>query len=864
MSQSIQNEFEKYILISFAIVLSYKFNQGTLAVQLNKAGVITIFLLITGLNNYYAQDSIVKSLKRDSITTFDLTKPIYYSAKDSIRIEVKEEKIILFGEGQVEYDGINLKAEKIEINYKSNLVYAHGEKDSLGKLFGTPRFESEGEVMECEEIAYNLLNKKGKIKNITTKQGELIIKGEQIKKDSNDVMFFKNISCIPCEFSDSKTLFKASRAKVIPNDKIVTGPLYLSIAGIPTPLALPFGYFPNTRKSSKSGVIIPTYGESPNLGFFLKDGGFYWAMGPKADMQIRGDIYSYGSWALKNFLNYDVRYKYKGNLNFGYSVFNTGEKEIPEGNAGSITQRKDFFIRWTHSQDPKSNPNSRLNGTINAGSNSFNQFNAQNTGQYLTNTFASNVNYSKTFSFGNLSVNARHSQNTQTKMIEISMPEITLNVNRFFPFKNENRVRKNFLDRLGVNYLMETKSNLIRPDSLFLKPESLDSIRTGIRHSIPVSTNITLFKFITFTPSLNLTAWNYFNYITYGFDSINNKTIKQKNTGFKSAFDGNFSGTLTTKVYGNYFFRGKKLKQIRHFIIPTVSLSYRPDLTNEKLGFYREVQKDTLGNKMRYSIFQEGIYGGPSTAKSAVLNYNLNNNLEAKIRTKTDTGYVDKKIVLIQNLSISGGVDFLAKEFNVSLVSLSARTKIWKNIDLLINGSFDPYTYNKLTLLRENIFEYDVSGKLARFTGGNIAINTSISNMLFNVLKASPQLTSSTEQKAPVAENKNTLPWNVNMYYNLNYSKPGLTENITQTLNLSGDFFVTSKWRVGFTSGYDFNRKNLSYTSVNVYRDLHCWEARFDWVPFGFRKRYSISINLKTSMLRDIRLPRVREWYDNL
>ncbi|MFN5459851.1 MAG: putative LPS assembly protein LptD [Bacteroidota bacterium] len=842
---------------------TYKVNPAVLEVSIKKYCFITITLLITGITHCFSQDTNEKIVKKDSIQSIDLKSPVLYKAEDSIRFEAKNEIIFLYGNAEIDFEGINLKAERIEINYKNNQVFAHGVVDSTGKLRGTPVFKGEGETMECEEIVYNLKSKKGKIKNITTKQGDLLIKGEKIKKDSNDVMYFKNLSCIPCEFEDSKTMFKASRAKVIPNDKIVTGPLYLSIAGIPTPLALPFGFFPNTRKSSKSGLIIPTYGESPNLGFFLKDGGFYWAIGPKADMQIRGDIYSYGSWALKNLINYDLRYKFKGNLNFGYSVFNTGEKEIPEGNPGAITQRKDFFIRWTHAQDPKSNPNSRFNGTINAGSNSFNQFNAQNSGQYLTNTFASNVNYSKTLEVGTISINARHNQNTQTKIVEMSVPEVTFNVNRFFPFRNENRVRQNFLDRLGMNYLFETKTILTQPDSLFFRQESLDSARTGIKHTLPISTNITLFKFITFTPSMNITAWNYFNYTGYRYDSINNKLIKEKNTGFKSAFDGSFSGTLTTKVYGNYFFKGKKIKQIRHFIIPTVSFNYRPDLTGSNLGFYREVQRDTLGNTLKYSIFQDGIYGGPSSSKSALINYNLNNNLEAKIRQKTDTGFVEKKIVLVQNFTVSGGFDLMAKEFQMSQVSMNARTKIWKNIDVLVNGNFDPYYYNIVEQKRENIFEFTKSGKLARFTGGNIAINTSISNSIFNLINSSPQLTSNTEQKKTNQTN-NANPWSLNIYYNLNYSKPAAIENITQTLNMSGDFYVTSKWRVGFTSGYDFIRKDLSYTSVNIYRDLHCWEARFDWVPFGFRKRYSISINLKTSMLRDIRLPRVREWYDNL
>ena len=487
-------------------------------------------MLITFILPAQVKDSL-KTVKQDSIVMAVLDGPILYSSDDSIKILPDSGRIFLFGNATVKYQAIELQAEIIEINYTANLIFARGKFDNSGKLDGTPVFIADGETINCDEITYNLKNKKGIIKNISLKQGDLIVKGEKIKKDSNDVMYFKNLTCIPCEFDDAKTVFKASRAKVIPDDKIITGPMYSSVAGITTPLALPFGFFPNTKKRSKSGVLLPTYGESPNLGFFLKDGGFYWAAGKKMDLQMRGDIYSYGSWALRNITNYNVRYRFTGAFNVGFSIFNSGEREIPTGNPGALIKRQDFFIRWTHTQDPKSNPNIRFSANVNAGSNSFNQYNAQNSGQYLTNTFASNINFSRTFTFGTFNLNARHSQNTQTRNVEIVLPDISFNVNRFFPFRNDKRLKQNFLDKIGMNYMVESKSILNRADSLFLKPDSKNLIRSGIRHSLPISGNITILKNITFSPSVQMNAWNYFNTTQYRYDDNSSSLIKDTQIG---------------------------------------------------------------------------------------------------------------------------------------------------------------------------------------------------------------------------------------------------------------------------------------------------------------------------------------------
>jgi hypothetical protein len=823
----------------------------------HKAAFLTSTLLITFILRIPAQDT-PKTVKQDSLQTASLDSPVYYQATDSIRFLVEKQHIFLYGDGQVEYEGVKLNAEQIEIDYENNLVYAHGLRDSLGNLYGTPVFKSDEEEIACEEIIYNIKTQKGKIKNIITKQGELIIKGEKIKKDSNNVMYFKNLACLPCEFDDAKTLFRATKAKVIPNDKIVTGPMYLEIAGVPTPLALPFGYFPNTKKRGKSGLIIPTYGESPTLGYFLKDGGFYWAINDKVDMQFRGDIYTFGSWAVKTITNYSARYKFSGNLNLGYSTFNIGEKELPD-----FSKKRDFFVRWTHVQDAKSRPGTNFSATVNAGSNSFNQYNAQSSGQYLTNTFASNISYARVYKMGALFINALHNQNTQTKIIEATLPSVTFNVNRFFPFRNETRTRQNWLDKIGMSYLVETKAFLSRADSLFFNEDSPDQIRYGIHHSLPISTNMNLFKYFTFTPAINIGAWNYMQSLDYNWNSTLNKLETDTISGFKSAFDLSVSGEINTTVYGNYFFKGKGLKQIRHQVIPTIRFTYRPDQTLNELGFYKEVQYDTIGNTRQISRFSNGIYGGPGTGRNGQLYVNLNNNIEAKVRQKTDTGFIMKKIVLLQNLSLNGAYDFIATEFNLSTLGLTGRTRIWKNIDLLFGGVFDPYALNESGTARVNSFQWDNGTRPLRFTAGNLAVNTAFSNSTFTMVKTAPQLTNTVENKSGNPTSAG-LPWTINLYYNLVYRHEFVQTSYTQTLNLSGDVAVTKKWKLGFTSGYDFTNKDISYTSLNIYRDLHCWEARFDWVPFGFNKRYSVSLNLKTSMLRDIKPSRTRAWYDNL
>jgi lipopolysaccharide assembly outer membrane protein LptD (OstA) len=799
-----------------------------------------------------------------------LEHPIVYNARDSIRYETKGQKIYLFGDGFVQYEDMNLKSEYIEIDNEKNTITAYGKIDTLGKYEGNPIMKVAGQESTARKIIYNLKTKKGKIYDIKTKEGDLLLMGSEVKKDSNNVVYMKNLKCIPCQFEDSRTIFKAKKAKIIPDDKIVTGPMYLEIAGVPTPLGLPFGYFPNTKKRH-SGILIPFYGNSDALGFYLKDGGFYWGINDRTDMTIRGDIYSNGSWGLRTTNNYKVNYKYSGALSLGFSEFKNGEKEIP----ALYSKQRDISINWRHSQDQKNNPTIHFSSDVNIRTSKYNKYNAQNTGQYLTNTFQSNINFSKTFKIGTLGINARHDQNTQTKLMNISFPEVTFNVNRFYPFKKESRIKQNPIDKIGISYLLEARNTLSGADSTIFKGNIGDSLKYGFRHTLPISTNITLFKYFTLTPALNLSAVMYTKTTRKELDMATNKIVRTTDKNFKTGYDANFNAALTTKVFMDYIFKGKRVKQIRHLLIPSIAYTYRPDFGKEQYGFWKDVISDTT-NKFRnkYSIFENTLFSGPAQGTQNSLSVNLNNNLEAKIRQKTDTGYIYNKKTILQNLSFAGAYNFAADSFKMSLVSMTGRTKIWKYFDLLFGSTLDPYYSTVITNTLSNIqsvyrtkeYLYTTNGRIADFKTGNIAINAAFSSKSITSRAKKPDLTNGAEKGAVntnTAQAQERLPWNLNIYYNLTYTKVLNKLHDIQTINFSGDVSVTKYWKLGVTSGYDFTNKNLSYTSINLYRDLHCWEARIDWVPFGFRKSYSLTINLKTSMLSDIKVPRQRQWYDN-
>lgn len=829
-------------------------------------------LLISCLSaTLYAQEPVSDTLK--NVTRTDtlpsenetLETTITYNATDSIRYEAEGNRVILFGDAFVQYGNMTLKAYGIKIDYAKNLVTAFGHKDSTGKYVDTPRFKDGEQEMEADTIKYNLKSKRGKIYNALTKQGELLVRGAEIKKDSTNIVYMKNMACIPCEEKDARTLFRATRAKIIPNDKIVTGPMYLEIGGVPTPLGLPFGFFPNTKRRH-NGILLPFFGNSPAQGYNLRDGGFYWGINEMTDMTIRGDIYSNGSWALRTQNNYLILYKFSGSLNLGYSEFNIGDKDVPS----TFQKQKSYSVNWLHTQDNKNNPSVRFSANVNYINQQYNRFNAINSNQFLTNTFQSNINYSKTFRNSALNLNATHSQNTITQLTEISFPQLTFNVNRFFPFKREGAIKQNVFDKIGINYLLEVRNTYATKDSLLFKGDIEKNMRYGARHSLPISTNFNLFKHITVTPGINLSSVMYTRSTSKQLITTTKPPYIKADTinGFVTGYDANFTTALNTKVFLDYIFKTRRLKQIRHLLIPTIGYTYRPDFGEEQYGFWKKVNTDTLGNTTRYSIFEQGLFGGPGIGTQNALSVNLNNNIEAKIKQTNDTGFTFKKITLLQNLGIAGFYNFAADSFKMSDISVSARNKIWKFFDVVASAGFNPYSYDQTLKRTVNKFAYNEGQGLARLKTVNIALNASFSSnalLAAQKVRQAPNMTNAAERGATATAPQNeAIPWNLNTYYNIAITKldNGKT-NTVQTLNVNGDISPTKFWRIGITSGYDFTTKRLSYTSFNIYRDLKCWEARIDWVPFGFNKRYSITLNIKSGMLNSIKVPRQRSWYDN-
>ena len=844
---------------------------------------VPILLISFILNQLNAQTQPPDSLKKvtaDTVTIEEegeIDEQVLYTAEDSVVGLPQQGKVFLYGKAKVNYGSMEMQAEFIDIDYNTNVISAYGKKDSLGKNVGTPVFREGSEApMEAEKIMYNLKSKRGKIFNALTQQGELLVVGNEIKKDSSDIIYMKDMKCIPCQEDDARTVFRANKAKIIPDDKIVTGPMYLEVGGVPTPLGLPFGYFPNTKKQH-NGILLPTFGSSPGQGFNLKQGGFYWGINDRTDMIIRGDIYANGSYALNTSNNYHVLYRSRGAVYLGYSSFNTGDRDIP----AEFVQQRAYDVRWQHAQDNKQNPSVRFNADVNYKSNqSFNRLNAINSEEFLQNQFLSNISYAKTFKLSSISINAQHNQNSQTRDMNIIFPSMTFNVNSFFPFKNPAHVNQNALDKLRMYYILDANNTLSGKDTSIFKGAYWERMNYGISHRLPVSTSFNILKYITATPSLDMNAMMYTKSIRKDFELVNigskdqerdsivglvrTRTVKQ----FSAGYDARFSTSFKTQVYFDYQYKKGKLNRIRHLLIPSLNYVYRPDFGESHYGFWKQVQMDTLGNKGYYTIFENSVYGGPQRGEQSSLGLDLSNNIEAKVKQRSDTGVSFKKIVLIQNLGLSGLYNFAADSFKMSTISLTARTKLFKYFDVNAGSTFDPYAYDKIRGRRTNEFAYNKGQELARLVNASFAVNTSIGSNMLEALRKTrekPKMSSGAERGVQNDLNlSEKLPWNLSLYYTLNLTNIDARKlQPEHDLRFSGDIMPTKFWKIGISSGFNLQTQKISYTRFSIYRDLKCWQAQIDWVPFGVAKQYNISINLKTSMLSEFRIPRQRTWYDN-
>ncbi|MBL0049160.1 MAG: LPS-assembly protein LptD [Bacteroidetes bacterium] len=801
-----------------------------------------------------AQDSV-------KISKSALKSKVVYSARDSIRLEVELQKVYLYGDAHVTYEDTKLDAEQIILDTKNNFVTAHGIVDSTGKRIGDPKFTDGGQEFSSKGMSYNFETKKGKINEVITKEGEGILHGEQVKRDSSNNFFVRHGKYTTCDLEHPHFYISASKVRVIPNDKIITGPAYLVIADVPTPLMLPFGFFPN-KKGQKSGILIPTYGESQSQGFFLTDGGYYFGISDKMNLSVRGDIYSKGTWGAKAQSNYAKRYKYNGAVTLSYANQKFGEKYLD-----TYTSLQNFRVNWTHSQDPRARPDRRFSASVNAGSSGFGRYQNTTSRQYLQNELNSSINFSKNW-IGKpytFSTSINHNQNTLTKSISIKLPDLNFSVARILPFQNiEAKPGTKWLKTLGFSYNTNLSNQLDTYDSLFFKKgvDMTARMKNGMHHSIPISTSIKLFKYFNVNPTFNYnenwylqTIRKSYSYTDAGVGVLKIDTVNK----FSATRDYAFSTNLTTTVYGMYQFKRGKLKAMRHVLTPTVGYGYVPGLGKRIYGPW-----GTNGSKSSYTIYDETIFKGPNTNESSAINFGLSNNLELKVKSSKDTVSGFKKIGIFDNLSAYSSYNMIADSMKLAPFNLNMRTRLLQNVDLIVNSTLDPYRLDSMGVRRKE-YVWTEKNSLGRITNSNASISFSLKSKDKVATKSEPENTNNPGKIPGTVDDDYvdfSVPWSLNVSYNLAYFKPALEKTITQTLSFYGDVSITENWKVSINSGFDFNTKKLSYTSVNIHRDLHCWEMHLNLVPLGPRRSYSFELRVKSSVLSDLKIPRKQDWYD--
>ena len=807
-----------------------------------------------------------------------LDEPVEYDAKDSIRLNVIEQKAYLYGGGHVKFGEIELKAGYIEYDFKNKNVCAYPRKDSVGNDIEFPEFTDGKETFTAKLMCYNFESKKAFVEGSRAKQGEGFIHFDKVKVYANKETHGAHGKYTTCDLEHPHYYFNISKAVVKPDDKIVAGPLLLYIADVPTPLGLPFGFFPNQKKKG-AGIIMPTYDNSVVWGSGLRNGGYYIPIKDFMDIQLTGSIYTRGTWGIRNITRYKNLYKYSGNFQLSFQENINGDAELR--NLTGYSKSRIFSINWNHNQDPKARPNSTFNANVNYNSNARADINETGVGAF-NNSYQSSISYRKSFPNTPFSMTLNASQSgtftpADTSLnrpaynnLTFNLPDINFAMNRIYPFKgleNENNAGKTWMkeaSKIFLTWNSQFKNSVSFVDTAItgnFVQEIVPQMRNGIQHNLSAGTSFKVLKNnVAINPSIRATERWYFQKFNRFYNSVDDTILSDTLRGIKNwdrAMNASFNVSATSKVYGFYqfagFAKGKKEALVRHVLTPTLSFNYTPEVNT-----FTDTQYINVNNIiLPYSPLQLGIYGVPPNTSSGALGLNLVNSLEMKIKTKTDTGMVYKKMKLIENLSISTGYDLIREEFKLSDINVAGRTTLFKLISL--NGSmrFNPYARND-TARTQLINEYLISktGKLARLTDANLAVSFSLSPETFK--KKSEE----EEQKEEPITDLYEIPWNASFTYNLNVrnfvntQSQNDTTTYIQTAGVSGSVSFTRKWRVGFNVNYDVTNKQLSYTSLDIYRDLHCWEMRLSWIPFGPRQSYNFQINVKASVLEELRYKR--------
>ncbi|GEM56026.1 organic solvent tolerance protein OstA [Flavobacterium branchiophilum NBRC 15030 = ATCC 35035] len=873
--------------------------------------IVLLTFLFAANNSYlYSQDvnkkTVVVPIKAQKDTTFvglstlskkndtvknqngKVKKPlieskIRYTAVDYVKMNQKTKTVTLYNKAELYYQDIELKSGIIVLNNDKSEVYAGRIKDSTGKYTQLPVFKQGSNVIEPDSIRFNFKTKKALIWNSRTEQDEFKVKAEITKRVNDSVYFMKK-----ARFTTAKDLehpdyyFQTYRVKFVPGKKVVTGLTNLVIADVPTPLALPFAYFPLSKETRTSGIIMPIFADNSQRGYSLQNGGYYFALSDNYDLAVLGDYYTNGGYALRFESSYAKRYRFRGNFSLRFENLINSERGLPD-----YSKTNNYNINWSHSKDSKSSPNSSFTASVNMGSSKFfqNTYNQNYAGSRLNNTLSSSISYTKRFNSVpqvNLAVAATQSQNTQNQQINLSLPNLTLNVDRVYPFAPKDGLKKGFIKNINLQYSLAGRNDIATTDSLFLKKAMFDDAKVGMQHTIPISTNFKIFKYFSASTNLNYNEVWGIKTIKRNFDSNLNSVITSNVNGFDAFRTYSFSTSLGTTIYGTFNFgENKKIKSIRHVVRPSISYSYTPSFAK----YYDTYATDASGTiRKDYTRFENSIFGTPGKTMSNNIGFSLSNTFEAKVRDNDTTKVEPKKIMLINNLNLSTSYDITADSLKLAPLRISGGTQLLNNkMNINFGTTLNPYALNNKGQMI-NKWNINNGGSLLRMTSANMTMNYSIASsskedkkkkekdnvnaqnggrtddLFGRNMDLSNQRQSLFDKEDDESDQKDTgffntkITWDLTMAYSLTYSNTAREDQISgNSLMVSGNISLTPKWKMGVSTGYDFVQKGVTYTNFRMERDLDSWRMSFNWIPFGTYTSWGFFIGIKSSILKDIK-----------
>jgi len=830
-----------------------------------------------------ADSTMVNAEVDTSIVTSDLglDEIIYYSSRDSSYFDIENPVLYLYGKAQVKYGELQVNADYIEFSFAENIAKAVGLRDSTGKVVEKAIFSEGDASFDEDSLAYNFKSKKGLSYGVRTREGDAYLLSTVSKKAENNWISIGGGKFTTCDKENPHYHFQLHHAMVIPNEKVVSGPVLLKFRKLPT-VGLPFGFFPN-KKESTHGILLPGYGNGDRKGYFIQNLGYYIPISERVETRIMGDIYSRGSWSIRNITAYKKNYKYNGSFNVSRTVNKEGFPELP-----NYFQTTNFNIQWTHNQDPKSKPNTSFGSSVNLGT--LNNFrNNLNTSQqdFLSSSFSSRIQYTKSWPETpfNMGITAGHTQNTQSQIVQITLPTIALNMNRITlgRFVEKPGRFKNFMNQMGFNASANIENAISEKASVF-RFDKLDSLvqrsRNGIRMNSGLSTTVSAKQFGTISLNVGANAVGAFKYLQTSFSDQEQILIRDTLYGFRGAVNWNASANLNSRIYGTFSFKnGRKIKAIRHFIQTTIGTSYTP------YSNYREGLFDNTGNFVGYSPFDVAQFQPVNSNQAFSANFGITQNFEAKVKDKTSPKLQYNKVKIIESWRISSSKNFLADSLKWSNLSMSAFTTIAKKITLNYGSTYSFYDRDSLGRPIDE-FLIKSRGKLARMDGTNLALGFRLqSKKKQEPIRADTNLTP--DEQNVMTQNQNQLidfsiPWNLNLNYNVRLARirSAITKEeeikATQAITFVGDVTIMTRWAISVNSGYDmqeikwgnFDRKqlglrNFTTTNIGLHWDLHCWEFSMNFVPFGIRKSYMAQINIKSPLLQDLKVQRRGNLGDN-